>query len=466
MNCLTSEQLVDIALAGSDVSMAYPSQAHLSACSACQARLTTLKEQLNTVAQAMAWFDRDHAVQRERLLASLASAKDQPAPAQNCIPQPRIIVPIGPNPRAAFKRTFTHNLKEVLTMPRTWIGSAVAAALILGVFFLSHGPGSQALMAQTAQALRDVKSYQCRLTTTMVSPDGAKHIDVAKIYWLAPDSYRIDGLGKEKIERSELHPKGKPGLDIDYRHETFMHLEPMKGAVSPIFVLSKLAGFAGQADRQLEARDINGMRAPGFQIAIAKIDPSLGDGELSVWIDPKTKLPVRVEGTKEGSIMVLEDFQWNVPTDTWFTVEPPAGYQDKTPTPPGVEEITKDIIVGFKTFAKYCGGKYPQTKMIYGDVTSEELNRNAGLPLRSPPTDKALDKVYWECIKAYAGFGQINVLQRHDTGAIYHGKSVGPADTNKVLFRWTLTDGRFRVIYGDLHVEDVSAAKLKVLEAK
>ena len=71
-----------------------------------------------------------------------------------------------------------------------------------------------------------------------------------------------------------------------------------------------------------------------------------------------------------------------------------------------------------------------------------------------------------ECLAAYAGIGRISMLQRDDAGAIYHGKTVGPADTNKVLFRWTLADGRFRVIYGDLHVEDVSAAKLKILEAK
>ena len=87
--------------------------------------------------------------------------------------------------------------------------------------------------------------------------------------------------------------------------------------------------------------------------------------------------------------MVLEDFEWNVPTDSWFSLNAPPGYQDQTPTPPSVEQNTKDIIFGLKTFAKYFGGKYPQTKRIYGDVVSEELNKNAGLPLRGPPADRA-----------------------------------------------------------------------------
>ena len=212
--------------------------------------LATLKEQLSTVEQAMNGFDRDHAAQRERLLANLGKVNiEQP---QNRTGEPHHAAVTAQLPRIAHKQVFSHTLKEVMTMPRTWIGSAVAAALILGVFFLWQGPGSTALMAQTAQALRDVKSYQCRLTTTMAAPDGAKRIDAAKLYWMAPASFRIDTLAKDKTERVELNPKDKPGLIIDYRHETYTHLEPMKGPISPVFVLSKLAGFAGQADRQLE----------------------------------------------------------------------------------------------------------------------------------------------------------------------------------------------------------------------
>jgi hypothetical protein len=172
-----------------------------------------------------------------------------------------------------------------------------------------------------------------------------------------------------------------------------------------------------------------------------------------------------VEWAKESfGTMFWDEFQWKVPSERWFTLEPPPTYQDKTPTPPDVEKITKDIVTGLKTYAKYCGGKYPQAKLVYGDVTSEELNRHAGLPPRSPPKDFGLQNVHAECLRAYAGFGQINVLQRHSRDAVNHGRTVGPQDKGKVLFRWKLNDGRFRVTYGDLRVEDVSEAKLKKVE--
>jgi outer membrane lipoprotein-sorting protein len=444
---MSSERILALALERGTGAMPGAEEAHVRDCAECAARLAKVLEQLGQVERAMTWFDRDHAAERERLLAAVA----------------------GMNDRSSRRdRSVTRTWKEVLTMPRTWIGSAAAAALLAGIFFFWNGTGTAPLLAQTAQALRDVKSYRCRVTTIMNLPDGKQGESLAGTwYWAAPGSIRMDTYRGKKLIEVEVQPQGKAGLRIDHRSETFARLEPNKGsaALSPLLVMGKLAAFAGQADRTLDKQVIGGVTAPGFEIALAKVDPDVGDGTLRLWIDPKSKLPVRMEMNQDSGRMVFEDFQWNVPAEQWFRLEPPAGYQDKTPTPSPADEVTKHIVTGLKTYEKYCGGRYPQVTRVYGDVTSEELNRNAGLPPRSPPTDKALDKVYWECSQAWPGFGHMNVLQRQDAGAIYHGKTVGPQDKNKVLFRWTLPDGQFRVIYGDLHHEDVDAARLKKLEA-
>jgi outer membrane lipoprotein-sorting protein len=397
----------------------------------------------------MNWFDRDHGAERARLLAALGSLANEVQPA-----------------RAAGWR---QPLKEVLRMPRTWIGAAAAAALALAAFFLWSEAGSAPALADTAQALRDVKAYRCRVTTTMKNPDGKEEREVSKWYWAQPGSIRWEDFQDGKLALVSIHPKDKPGLEINYRSETYQREEPVKGTMSPIMILTRLAKYAGQADRQLEHRKIEGIDAPGFEIALVKIDPDIGPGTLRLWTNPKTSLPLRAEMAMDvlaGGEMVFDQFEWNVKPENWFNVEPPAGFQDKTPTPVDVDEITRHIIVGLKTYAKYCGGRYPQAKMVYGDVTSIELNRTLGLPDRSPPKDRALDKAYSEAMKASLGFGWINTLQREDAGAIYHGKTVGPQDKNKVLFRWTRPDGRFRVLYGDLHFEDVTAARLKKLESQ
>ena len=47
----------------------------------------------------------------------------------------------------------------------------------------------------------------------------------------------------------------------------------------------------------------------------------------------------------------------------------------------------------------------------------------------------------------------------------YYGQSVTPQDTDLVLMRWKVADGEYRVIFGDLHAETVTAEVLQELEA-
>jgi len=49
---------------------------------------------------------------------------------------------------------------------------------------------------------------------------------------------------------------------------------------------------------------------------------------------------------------------------------------------------------------------------------------------------------------------------------VYSGATVTAADVDKVLLRWKLGDYRYRVIFGDLRIEDVSAGRLAELETE
>ena len=55
-------------------------------------------------------------------------------------------------------------------------------------------------------------------------------------------------------------------------------------------------------------------------------------------------------------------------------------------------------------------------------------------------------------------------LQADDRDPAYHGDTVTARDFDRVLLRWRLDDGRYRVVYGDLRVETVSAERLVELE--
>src|SRR5262249_16464993 len=148
--------------------------------------------------------------------------------------------------------------------------------------------------------------------------------------------------------------------------------------------------------------------------------------------------------------------------------EPPARYKDETPAPASADEETKHVVEGLKTYAKYCGGKYPPVKMVYGDVTSDELFKRAGLtsPRQAATAEETRRDEPAECSRAALGFAFMFEIQLHNPDAAYYGKTVGPDDKDKVLFRWKLEDGSYRVIFGDLRAETVTTAKLKELETR
>jgi outer membrane lipoprotein-sorting protein len=356
-------------------------------------------------------------------------------------------------------------MREVLTVRRMLVGSAAVVLAAIWLFLAWHSAGSQSALAQTAEALRKVKFYQCRCSGMEAGAD--KYEEVGVVYWAAPGSYRMDLLERGKCVKVSIAIRGKPGVELDHKYETYQRVEPVYQPDSPLELLHELAKFAGKADRELPERRIQGKRARGFEIAVEKLDPDRDDGTLQAWPDPETKLPLHVEYVNPDQFTVVwDDFTWDVPTDKLFDTEPPATYKDETPTPPSPEEQTEPIVTGLKAYAKYCGGKYPQARMVYGDITSQRLYRAAGLsyPFKVAPREEQLRDEYRECSAAKLGFAHMNTIQRHNPDAAYYGKIVGPDDKDKVLFRWKLADGNYRVIFGNLRAETTTSQKLKEVE--
>jgi hypothetical protein len=450
MNCLSTAQLVPLALDNLDArrrGAPVLDRGHVRDCPACAEALARVEESLSRVAAAHTPFARGHEEARARLLAAL----DGERAGHGAPPQP-----------ARFRV-----LKEVVTMRRTLIGGPLAvAAVALLVLWAFTSPHSA--LAQTTKALQGVKSYQCRLILGGSGADEDKpEKEVETLRWAAPGSFRVESTKGGKPAHVRILVRGKPGLEVDHKFETFQRLEPLYQPISPLLLLAELARFTGAADRELPPRTIQGKAVRGFEIALAKIDPDSGDGTLRLWPDPQTKLPLRLELDMEDvGTLVMETFSWNVSTDGWFETEPPAKYKDETPTPAAPEHPTEHIVKGLRAYAKYCGGKYPAVQVVYGDVTSARLFKAAGLrsPAQGPTAEESVREEYRECSAAAHGFAWMNTIQRHNPDAAYHGKVVGPQDGGKVLFRWRLPGGDYRVIYGDLGAETVTAARLQALE--
>ena len=63
------------------------------------------------------------------------------------------------------------------------------------------------------------------------------------------------------------------------------------------------------------------------------------------------------------------------------------------------------------------------------------------------------------------GAQYFETLKRDGKDPVYYGPTVTANDAGKVLLRWKLSDGQYRVVLGDLQIKDVDAEQLSKLEA-
>lgn len=466
MKCFDEQQalLAALGLAGDG------EQDHLAHCTACRAKADSLAPLVERIAAAHEWFDRGHADQREHLLAALAAE-----PQSALIPTPTTSVAMARlNGRAPFAQAepsqdstfrFRHSFGDFWMKHRIALSSAgLAAALLLaGWLLLATRPLSA--MEQVAAKIREATSFSFEMSSEF---EGKPMPGKGKFYWKAPGTVRLEEpMFPEGNIVVSIFPYQQPGISIDEQHKTYTRLAARQGYKSPLMMAAKLGSFSGEADKDLGKREIDGRQTTGFQVAAQKVDPDVR-GTLTIWGDVETKLPalVEYEMDRPKGKMTMHDFQWNTPLDAkLFDTNPPDGFTDKTPKPPSVDEIVDHIRDGLKFYADVMGGHYPRVKMVYGDVTMNELNEKLGL--KHPLTEEQIKSdEYVKSLRASAGFGWINGILRDNSDAAYHGKTVGPADKNKVLLRWKLDSGEYEVIYGDLRSETVPAEQLKELEGK
>jgi hypothetical protein len=334
-------------------------------------------------------------------------------------------------------------------------------------------------MGPVAQTIRQARSYTCTITSEMsLAGQPGKAPEKAEMKsqytWLAPGSYRIESTGVMGATVQDLVtilPAGKPGIEIDRAAKKFVRQPARLGQISPLMMVERLSTYSGQADKLLGTKVIDGKTARGFALEARKIDPDIYSGPMEIWIDAESNLPVllRYEMKSSGvpATIKMAEFRWNIDMDPkLFDPTPPAGYTESLRPPSSLDDQVRKITEGLKLYAKYSGGHYPRVKMLYGDVTRDEFAKLSGAPYPPRKAADAADPRLKEVYDASWGFATINTILRENADAAYHGKTVGPDGKDKVLFRWKLDDGTYRVIYGDLRSETVPPARVRDLEAR
>ncbi len=160
--------------------------------------------------------------------------------------------------------------------------------------------------------------------------------------------------------------------------------------------------------------------------------------------------------------VVVTNFEWEaqVGPDT-FALAIPADYRPLAQVDVGQLATGVQMGEALGYFAKLSGGTYP-TQLTPVDIVGEvgEIYQK----LKAAGTPPEIDDDMLVKLKYAATY--VRELGAQGKEPAYYGDTVTAGDADKVLVRWKLDGGQYRVIFGDLRVEEVSAQRLAELEAK
>jgi len=342
---------------------------------------------------------------------------------------------------------------------RMLAGGGVAAALLFLFLFLQDTSGPYQAWAEVFENARNATSCRFRARDR-----DRRDTEAVKVY-------SDQGFAQEVYEDGEL----VESFAVDFVGRTVVHtVWPVKLAVkmtlgevllqryldkNPSKMFDDLEGVETV---DLGRRRIGGRQVVGVGVSGRDLVPDLMDSaEMELWADPETRLPVRLDVTgrsDDGSMtkrVRFDDFEWNMPLAAEvFQPEIPQRFEV---VEGGVLEMDEEHTVEALRRIADVMDRYPGT-LAYEQLR-RELWRRLGRRMLTPGVLPEIHRIRGAC----EFFGK---LVREDRQAVYFGDRIQPGESERVLMRWRVDDGLYRVIFGDLKAETVSAEELVELESR
>jgi hypothetical protein len=202
---------------------------------------------------------------------------------------------------------------------------------------------------------------------------------------------------------------------------------------------------------ELGEQEIDGRKAIGFS------GRGNNNQQLKIWADPKTAVPIRVELRLGQLLVILKNFQFDVPIDdSQVSMEVPKGYTLEETEIDFTKGTEEDFIESLRIWAEVLlNGKFPEAI-----GTENYMKQMPLLGEKLVQSGLSVDEAGKVAMALPRGMFFLQLLE---TDGKYHyaGKGVKLGDADKPIF-WYRPEASetYRVIYGDLSVKDVSQENL------
>jgi hypothetical protein len=384
--------------------------------------------------------------------------------------------------RQTRPRSLLYIGKIIMRSPITKLAvAAVIIIVVLAGIYLLTGKTPEVTCcawAQIADRVEQIKTCICRLHVRQASgslgiPQVESDVFISSDYGSRTDTYTAGIL----ISQTYVLPKEEAMITVmpytkKYMRTNFSDEDMPKlkqQGQDPRDMVKDILSSSQYSN--LGRSTIDGVEVEGIEVVNPPAVRGIYENFIGkLWIDLANEMPVRLEfsadvpvGNQKSQIsMVMDDFKWQIDLD-------PGVFEPNIPTDYNMMADMKmprqdeaSAIEGLRAFAEISGGRYPSQMNVL--TLSYELGEILAKKAGSDPNKMLSEGQMQQMMSTNGVFMFYNKLARDGNDPAYYGKDVSAGDANAVLMRWKISDDTYRVIYGDLSAENVSAGQLKEME--
>jgi hypothetical protein len=348
----------------------------------------------------------------------------------------------------------------------------IIAALIINFQFSTSGVAWGALV----EKIESVESVVYRSTTNVKMqgmPQGQTPKTEAIAYYSSEYGTRAENYMNDQLSFiMYLNPKENIFVSVLPQQKKFMRVinkspDELKQIAEKDDPRVMVRQMMSEEYKQLGRDNINGIDVEGIECTGPKVMGGMfEDATARLWVEIGTDFPVRIEiegivaGGQMEMSMVMDDFQWNVELDpALFVPDIPADYTSQEMK---TEANEGTAINALRLFAELTDGRYPGNLALLTliEEITEELTKKYGINIIVKQDEYT--SAVTDILQAGSFYAQLVAAEKE---AVYYGDSITAEDTEAVLLRWKVSDGVYRVIFGNLTTVDITAEELAGLEA-
>ncbi len=368
--------------------------------------------------------------------------------------------------------------------------AVIVLAAILAVTFFNQTSGI--VWAEVVRRLGEIRTVSYQITADIKgmqgTPEGyTTHMTQDVLVSYEQGAVRIDSAlqlpgGTRKSQTYILQedrvaitilPEQKKYFKVTISEEQMQKMDEESG--DPVTLLKAMLEHKYT---ELGRKTIDGVSAWGIQVSDPKLGTKMGsfisggmfdETTVQLWVDQKHELPVRIHATgssqdaRASMEMVYDSFQWDIPLEpARLKPQIPEDYELVAQAKWEAGKEGEEIIDVLRLFVEFADGKYPASlkTVTVANALAPALKKKLSAESAQPSKELIARLMKVDMVGM-----MYTTLERDGKDPAYYGDRVSAASPRAVLFRWKIDGNRYRVVFGDLSAEDVSADQLIQLEA-